>query len=130
MSVKDALLAIYSQDYLGFSNKPCQLYMNRGDFIPDDEEEDQNLLNTIPHYFKLTCSLPANKFVLQKGPQITHFLYCGNDYTFKYVSVLKYIERLDERTDIQYNSLGRILQNIHWELIDSVECCWSLAGVK
>lgn len=133
MSVKEALLSIYSHDYLGFSNKPCRLYMNRGDYIPDDEDLFwiQDLLKTIPHYFKLTCYLPANNMGLQEEHhKITHFLFCDTNYTFKYVSVWKYIERLDEHTEIQYNSLGRILQNIQWELIDSIECCWSLAGIK
>lgn len=99
--------------------------MNRGDYIPDDDDPD--LLSTVPHYFKLIMYTKMNYRPL--GPQeedgVTHFLYCGTDNTFTYVSTLKYIDTVDRNGPV-YNSLGQILQNIQWEPIDFVYRCCSV----
>lgn len=131
MSVKEALSAIFSVHYkellLDSWDTSCCLFMNRGDYIPDDIiiEFHQDLLNTIPHYFKLIMYTKMKSLWSQEESDITHFLYCGTDNTFKYVSTRKYIDNVDS-TGLVYNSLGRILQNIKWEPIDFVDRCCSI----
>lgn len=125
MSVKEALSAIFGVNYkevlLDSWDTSCCLFMNRGDYIPDDDDPD--LLSTVPHYFKLIMYFQptvSESELIQKS--ITHFLYCGTDSKFEYVSTRKYIDSVDS-TGLVYNSLGRVLQNIQWEPIDFVDRC-------
>lgn len=129
MSVQEALSAIFGVHYkevlLDSWDTSCCLFMNRGDYIPGDDDIDQDILNTIPHYFKLIMYTKMKSSGSQEEGDITHFLYCGTDNTFKYVSTCKYIDTVD-RNGLVYNSLGRVLQNIQWEPIDFVYRCCSV----